>query len=74
MSSRTWSNMEVDQSYYGVLCCCRSGNFDYMKNIMDSLKYQAILVKTVMPLVHRLKLMIIGLFSRATIKYTSKYT
>ncbi len=48
-----------------------TGNHDCMKDIMDSLKYQAILTRNMMPLVQRL--MINGFSCRTAIpKYTSK--
>ncbi len=60
-----WSNSNMDQFYAGT------GNHDCMKDIMDSLKYQAILTRNMMPLVQRL--MINGFSYRTAIpKYTSK--
>ncbi len=41
---------------WGCFAFAVSGNLDCMKNIMDSLKYQAILAKIVKPSVQRLKL------------------
>ncbi len=41
---------------WGCFAAAGSGNLDCMKDIMDSLKYQAILAKNVMPSVQRLKL------------------
>ncbi len=59
---------------WGCFTVAGSGNHECMKDIMDSLKYQAILARIVMPLVQRLKMMINGLSCRTLIpKYTSKY-
>ncbi len=41
---------------WGCFAVARSGNLDCMKEIMDSLKYQAIFAKIVMSSVQRLKL------------------
>ncbi len=57
---------------WGCFAATESGKLDCMKNFMNSLKYQVILAKTVMPLIHRLKLMITGLSSIP--KHTSKST
>ncbi len=43
---------------WGCFTVAESGNHDRMKDIMDSLRYLAILAGIVMPLVQRLKLMI----------------
>jgi len=40
----------------GCFAVAGSGKLDYMKDIMNSLKYQAILAKMMMPSVQRLKL------------------
>ncbi len=53
--------MEVDQSCYVLLLQEVEIMNECMKDIMDSLKYQAILARIVMPLVQRLKMMINGL-------------